>query len=176
MTPQKIRLIKGSTVTLKVAENRRGYSRVYDEPRPFIFAIEELDIETPPLSDNQQFSFKIDKIGSFVLQCVNYSKLCVHIDVIEDTSSSSIKSSRSGSRESPTIDPPSKDPSFLNLPKPNSTFQFERYEDFASLVSSNFNRGDDMPEYLMNCFKRELSILQSTGDLENRQKREEVTV
>lgn len=125
--------------------------------------------------DHQEFSFKVDRLGTYSLQCVNYSKLSARLEVIDDTSSSSIKSSRSGSRESPTLG--LVDNCNKEADKPTSTTMlFERYEDFANMLNTNFNRAQDIPEYLLSCFKHELSILQSTDELENPRKSQEVNV
>jgi hypothetical protein len=94
-----------------------------------------------------------------VLQCVSYCKLSMKLEVVEDTSSSE------ASRRSLSVRSPSNDPQLVGALQPAEAHFFDKYEDFAGLVNSNFSRSEKIPGYLLDCFKSELDMLESVNML-----------
>lgn len=53
LRPSYLKVVEGTVLKLKIGSNSRGYSQVYADARQFIFSIDELDVETPPLHDSE---------------------------------------------------------------------------------------------------------------------------
>ena len=53
---------------------------MYDD-RAFVMAIEELEIESPPLRAKDVWMFTVDVPGKYQLVCLNYCKLSLGVEV-----------------------------------------------------------------------------------------------
>lgn len=101
-----------------------------------------------------------------MLQCLNYSKLSMKIEVFEDVSSSEASKKLSSSK-SVSVATSRNDPELDRALKSNQATAFSKFEDFAGLVNSNNDRSDTLPGYLLNCFKSELALLRSIEELQS---------
>ena len=86
-----LKIKKNDVVEYYVArQHQSSYNSLYKEVNRFLLLqVEEVDVESPPLYQNQSFSYRFREAGMYTVSCLNYPKLR-QIVMVEDRESSSL--------------------------------------------------------------------------------------
>ncbi|KAL4443076.1 hypothetical protein ABPG74_002143 [Tetrahymena malaccensis] len=83
--PQSLYVHCGTKLIWQVKQNKPQYNSLYDStgPRFFIVSIPQLEEESPPIHENEQYSYVIDQLGSFDMICPNYTRMKGSLIVVD---------------------------------------------------------------------------------------------
>ncbi|EAR85427.1 hypothetical protein TTHERM_00441750 (macronuclear) [Tetrahymena thermophila SB210] len=83
--PQSLYVHCGTKLIWQVKQNKPQYNSLYDStgPRFFIVSIPQLEEESPPIHENESFSYVIDQLGSFDMICPNYTRMKGSLIVVD---------------------------------------------------------------------------------------------
>ncbi|KAL4462925.1 hypothetical protein ABPG72_019577 [Tetrahymena utriculariae] len=83
--PQSLYVHCGTKLIWQVKQNKPSYNSLYDStgPRFFIVSIPQLEEESPPIHENESYSYVIDQLGSFDMICPNYTRMKGSLIVVD---------------------------------------------------------------------------------------------